>query len=163
VKAALKELNQQAAKLMAKGDYAGAGQLAERGRTMNTFEEKVELLRDEWRALWKARTEDAGKGPKTPLWEYYQFVLQGLDGLGGEAARRELEQHLESQTAARLKAADLKPADRRGTPRWKVMVRRARRQMIREKYLEDGAGKQWRITPLGRQVAQGSLKAPDQR
>jgi len=30
--------------------------------------------------------------------------------------------------------------------------------MTKEKYLEDAGGAQWRITPLGRQVAQGSVK-----
>ena len=161
LRATLQELNHQAGKLMTRGDYSAASELADRGKAIRGFEEKVDGLRHEWLTLWKPRAEETGKGATTPLWEYYQLVLEGLEALGGEASRRQLEQQLESRVAARLKTADLKPAGRRGMPRWKVMVRRARKQMMREKYLEDRRGNQWCITSLGRQVAQGALKASE--
>lgn len=160
VKATLRELNQHAGKLMARADYSAAGELAELGRAVTDFEGKLDGLRRDWRMLWRAKKPAEAKGVTTPLWEYYQLILQAIDALGGEASRREIEQHLESRAVARLKPGDLAPRGRRGTPRWKLMVRRARKQMIRQKYLENEMGKQWRITSLGRQVAQGDFKVP---
>jgi hypothetical protein len=160
VRAALKELNQHAGSRMSKGDYAAAGELAERGRMISDFEGRLDALRREWRGLWSAKESTEAKDTKTPLWEYYQPILEALGASGGKASRVELERRLESTLIPRLKSGDLKPMGRRGAPRWKLMVRRAHKPMIHEKYLEDHSGKQWRITSLGRQVAEGSIKVP---
>lgn len=160
VKATLRELNLHAGKLMARGDYSGAAELAELGRAISDFNGRLDTLRREWRTSWGAKRPAEAMGATTPLWEYYQLILQAIDALGDEASRREIEQYLESRVASRLKPGDLKPTGRRGAPPWKLMVKRARKQMVGQKYLEDETGKQWRITSLGRQVAQGDFKVP---
>lgn len=159
LKGALKELNQQAAKLMARGDYSGAGALAERGRTIAEFDGRVEALRREWRGLWAPRANQVEQESSTPLWEYYRLVRQALIGLGGEASRRDVEKHLAPRIGGLLKPGDLKPKGRTGRAGWQVILRRVRRPMVREKYLEDVPGKLWRITALGRQVAERGVSA----
>lgn len=158
VRAALKELNQHAGRLMARGDYSAASELAERGRMVSDFEGRVDALRKEWRTLWGAKESADGRDVKTPLWEFYQPILEVVDACGGKASRQEIEDRLEAKLLSRLKPGDLKPTGRKRTARWKLMVRRARKPMVKEKYLEDQTGKQWQITPLGHQVAQGSVK-----
>jgi hypothetical protein len=59
---------------------------------------------------------------------------EALEICGGVASRGEIE------AGSRL---DLRLAARKHTPPWKLVVRRARRAMTREKYLEDAGGKQW--------------------
>ena len=157
-RAALKELNQHAGRLMSRGDYLAASELAERGRVVSDFEGRLDALRKEWRALWGTKEPGDAKDAKTPLWEFYQPILEALSACGGDASRGEIENRLEASLASRFKPGDLAPTGRRRVPRWKLMVRRARKSMIKEKYLEDAGGKQWRITPLGRQVAQWSVK-----
>jgi hypothetical protein len=159
IKAALRELNQQAAKLMTRGDYGGASAVADRGRMMGEFDGRVDALRREWRDLWTSSSDHGVKDVSTPLWEYYRLVLQTLVALGGEASRRDVEKHLASRVGETLKPGDLKPKGRTGRAQWQVMLRRVRKPMVREKYLEDVPGKHWRITPLGRQVAEKGMTA----
>ncbi len=160
IKGALKELNHLAGKLMARGHYGAATDMAGLGRTISDFEGRIDTLRREWLTLWRPKQDGGAKAATTPLWEYYQLVLQSLDALGGSGSRREIEQTLEAHAIAKLKPGDLKSTGKRGVPRWKLMLRRARKQMAREKYLEDGKGKLWTITPLGRQVAHGDARVP---
>ena len=148
----LKGLNQAASQRMAKGDYATAEALAAKGREIRQFQLEVEALRTRWRAVC------GGGGPKskgsvTPLWTYYQPILQGLVQLGGECRRSDLEAHVE-----RLMGASLQPGDResmaRGHERWRVMVQRARKPLIAEGWIEDRTGLVWRITDAGRRAAE---------
>ena len=58
-------------------------------------------------------------------------------------------------------SATLQSADRdamaRGRERWRVMVRRARRHLVAEGWIEDRAGPAWRITDTGRQAAEKQI------
>jgi hypothetical protein len=161
VRAALKELNQQAGKLMSRGDYSGATSLAGVAQTIAGFEEKIAGLRREWRGLWRAPRDEGAKDETTPLWEYYRLILQALEALNGQATRQQIEEYLEPRVAAALKPGDLKASGRRRLARWRVMVRRARKEMVKQKYLEDRTGTAWRITALGRDVARGDVTAAE--
>lgn len=79
----------------------------------------------------------------------------------GEATRGQIEQHFESLAVKTLKPADLAPTPR-GLPRWKIMIRDARKPMEREGFLEPGAGAQWRISAQGRRAADGA-RGPSRR
>jgi hypothetical protein len=157
-RATLKELNQHAGRLMSRGEYLAANELAERGRLISDFDIRLDALRKEWRALWGTKEAADAKDSKTPLWEFYHPILEALEACGGVASRGAIENRLEASSMSHFQAGDLRLAGRKHTPRWKLMVRRARKAMTKEKYLEDAGGAQWRITPLGRQVAQGSVK-----
>lgn len=141
-----------ASQRMAKGDYATAEALAARGKEIRQFQSEVEALRKRWREVCGGGGR-AAKKPTTPLWAYYQPILQGLLQAGGECRRTDLEGHVE-----RLMSASLQPGDcaatARGRERWRTMVRRARKPLMAEGWIEDGIGKLWRITDAGRRAAE---------
>jgi hypothetical protein len=46
----------------------------------------------------------------------------------------------------------------RGRTKWQNSIRKARKYMANEKFLEKATGLQWRITPLGRKAAVDKAK-----
>jgi hypothetical protein len=148
----LKGLNQVASQRMAKGDYVTAEVLAAKGKEIRQFESEVDELQKRWREVCGIGGR-ASKKPITPLWVYFQPILQALASIGGECQRADLEAHVE-----RLMGASLQPGDRegsaRGRERWRLMVPRARKPLIAEGWIEDRTGKIWRITDAGRRAAE---------
>lgn len=157
VKQALKGLNQAAAQQMARGDYSAAEALAQRGREIQQFQAQVDALHKCWRDLRGGGHQTSDKKSGTALWSYYQPILRALAEAGGEARRRDLEPAVE-----RLMSETLKPPDRepmaRGLERWQVMIRRARKHMAAEGWIDDGAGPVWSITDTGRRAASKPLE-----
>jgi len=153
VKEALKGVNAVAAGVMARGDYASAESLAAKGREIQEFQAEVDNLRMRWRGLRGAGGRE--KKPTSPLWSYYQPILKALAEAGGEARREELEPDVE-----RIMKGMFQPGDRdvmaRGQMRWQRMIRRARKQLIAEGWLE-GSGSAWRITEAGREASKKPL------
>lgn len=152
IKGALKLINQQAGKLLVRGDYTGAESLVERARQVGEFRTEVEALRAKWKEL-RGGSGGAGQtNQKTPLWEYYQPILRALVAKGGRAAASELEEDVEAAMAEGFKPgdADMLAGNR---PRWKVMIKRARRHMAKEGLIEDKTGVEWRITAQGQKAA----------
>ncbi len=147
-----KGLNLAASQRMAKGDYATAEILAARGKEIRQFQSEVEALRKRWREVCGATGGASGKAA-TPLWQYYQPILQGLVQAGGECRRAELEEQVEHLMAASLQPGD-QGAMARGRERWRVVVQRARRPLVAEGWIEDRNGKLWRITDSGRKAAE---------
>jgi hypothetical protein len=155
VKSALKGLNQQAAKLLSRGDYTGAEALVQMGRSINEFQVEVEALAGKWDQLQGGGAEaESRSSEKTALWEYYQPILQALVVLGGEATSPQLEEKVGPLLEGRLKQGD-RATMSDGRPRWKVLVKRARRHMVREGFIENTAGPRWRISASGRKAAEG--------
>lgn len=146
---ALTALNRQAAGLVAKGSYEAAEEMLASGRAISEFRARVAGVRDEWRKLREASQGESGES--TPMWKYYRPILQVLVELGGEAKRDALEERLFDMMQSEFQPADL-VLMARGVPRWKVMVRRSRRAMVQESYIENGSGP-WRITSAGKQAA----------
>jgi hypothetical protein len=149
---ALKGLNQAASQRMSKGDYTAAEALATKGKEIRQFQADVEVVRKRWREVCSA----GGRGSKksvTPLWAYYQPILKAIVHVGGECRRTVLETQVD-----RLMAASLQPGDReamaRGSERWQVMVRRSRKALVAEGWIEDQTGPVWRITDAGRRAAE---------
>ena len=154
VKHALNGLNQAAGQVMAKGDYAAAEALAAKGREIQQFQAEVGALHMRWREL-SGGAPGSAKSPKTPLWAYYQPILKALSELGGEARRIDLEAPVE-----RLMADRFQPGDRQqmagGHERWQIMIRRVRKHLVAEGWIEEGSGSVWRITDAGRRGAEKS-------
>lgn len=153
LKACLRQVNQQAGRLLAKGDYARAESLVEVAKAVESLRADVEELQNRWRGIKGAR-DDGRKEAHTPLWEYYQPILQALQSLGGAARIGELEAAVGEAMNARLKEGDLRTMAR-GRPRWQIMVRKARRYMVKEGLLEGETGPEWRITAAGSKAAAG--------
>jgi len=151
IKTALKHLNQQVEIFLARGHYDKAEALVKKAQAINEFQDKIKVLRADWRELRKAGQGDIRqKDNTTPLWEYYHRILQILLSLGGQAKSRDVEREFESNYMDRLKPGDTLPMAR-GIPRWKKMMRRTKKPMIKEGFIEDT--KYWQLTAEGKEVA----------
>jgi hypothetical protein len=141
----LKEINQQAGKQLAKGNYVSAEGLIEVARAVDGFEKELDGFITRWKNLRGASSQ---KAERTPLWEYYQPILRALEELDGSAVTAELLPEVERELDGRFRAGDHELMAK-GQPRWQVMVRRAKRQMTKEGFIESNANR-WIITPAGR-------------
>lgn len=141
---------------MAKGDYVAAQELATKGTQVREFQSEADRLRTRWSELCKARGEVAEK-LITPLWLYYEPILRALVSLGGQARRSDLEEQVKRTMAGSFQPGDLTPLSR-GRERWRVMVQRARRPLLAERWIESGGGPIWRIADAGRKAAEQPLR-----
>jgi hypothetical protein len=146
----LAALNEVAGQRMTKGDYLAAEELAAMGKVIRQFQSEADALRERWREICGGGA--AARKSVTPLWAFYQPILEALMGLGGESPRAEIETQVE-----RLIAPSLMPGDRtpmaRGRERWRVMIQRARKPLASEGWIETGGGATWKITEVGRKAA----------
>ena len=154
LKSSLRQINQQAAKLLSKGNYSGSQMLVDVARMVNGFEAEVEGLRGKWRTLRGSSGGSGHAAEQTPLWGYYKVILQTLMAAEGRATTTELITRLDPIVAKVFKAGDLETMSN-GRTRWQVMIRRARRPMIKEGFIEADKGKEWHITSAGRKAAVG--------
>jgi hypothetical protein len=141
---------------MAKGDYAGAEALAAKGRELRQFLEQSDELLRTWRGLSGRGAKPGGtsKGVTTPLWAYYQPILKAIVSAGGECAREDIEATFEKSSDEILQPGDRLLMMSGGRPRWKVMIRRARKALRAEGWIRESAGKAWTITAAGRRAAE---------
>jgi hypothetical protein len=144
----VKDLNQEAAKLLSRGKYEASAAVVESAKRAREFISDVEALRVKWRSQGVSRAR-SGKTERTPLWEYYALISRALVELGGEAARPQVEEWFSGRVGHELKAGDLEESSK-GKPVWQKNLVRAKRAMAKEGYLEPGA--RWKLTRLGRNL-----------
>ena len=158
IKACLRSVNQNAAKLMARGDYNRAQSLASSGIEIQSFRLELDALRKKWKAIGGGNEKKGEKQGATPLWAYYQPVLQALVNLGGEACRPDIEPEVEQIMKQKFQPGDHDPMSH-GRNRWQVMIKRTHRHLVKEGWLESRVGKTWKITTTGRQAAKAETPA----
>jgi hypothetical protein len=95
VKSALRQVNQLAGRLVARGDYTAAQSWVDIGRSITAFGSRVEALHLEWQGLHNDAPGQLSS-ERTPLWKYYRPILQTLVQLGGDATISQLEEKLVS-------------------------------------------------------------------
>jgi len=128
--------------------------LVQMARSVQGFQTDLADLRAKWRDLSRpGKPRSAAKEETTPLWSYYQPLLRMLVELGGDATRLEIENAYEKRLHELTKNGD---NDIMGneSPRWKVMIGRARKPMIKEGFLDSSKKGRWVITAVGRQATQ---------
>jgi hypothetical protein len=150
-KKAIKGLNQKAGQLMSRGDYERAQALAACGRSLHQFVLEVDALRDRWKTLSSGGPKGR-RSDRLPQWEYYQPVLNALVQAGGEATASSLEPLVEKLLDGRFGAGD-RIRNSRGIEKWRVMIKRSRRHMASEGWIEQRKGSAWRITDSGRRAS----------
>jgi len=157
IKNVLKGLNALAGQVMAKGNYEEAQALAEKGRQIRAFQEELASLGMKWREL---RSIDAGvnNGAEcTPLWGFYQPILKALLEVNGEGTREQIEPNV-----ARLMTSEFLPGDKavmtRGRERWREMIKRSRKHLAAEGWIEDDRSPIWKITAAGRKAANATSR-----
>ena len=84
LKESLARVNQEAGMLLSKGNYERAESLVNVAKSIDTFRVEVESLHTRWKEI-KGVPEGTTKAPQTPLWKYYQPILQALLDLDGAA------------------------------------------------------------------------------
>ena len=125
-----------------------AESLVKVAKSVDTFRVDVESLHTRWKEI-KGGPQGTAKTPQTPLWEYYQPILQALIDLDGAAKSAEIEPAVELLLKDRLVEGDLSIMAN-GRARWQVMIRRARKHMVKEGLLDSDTGMDWKITQQGR-------------
>ena len=84
-------VNQEAGMLLSKGLYARAESLVDVAKSVDMFRAEVESLHTRSKAI-NGGSQGVPKTPQTPLWEYYQPMLQA------------------SQVSANSRIAEIEPA-----------------------------------------------------
>jgi len=156
VRSAIKQINEYAGKMLAKGDYSGAEQLIPKAREVEVFEKEVEAVYKRWRKIQSGSDEAVGVREKPiPLWKYYVPTLRSLISLGGSARRETIEKQVEPLVRELSGEND---SNSSGAPhKWKAMVKRSLRAMEKEGFVQRDK-KEWRITSSGRKAAEAKLK-----
>ena len=152
-------LNRQAGQLVAKGRYERAELLVTKAKSLEDFHAKIRLLREEWRQLRKGGNR-MGKphAQTTPLWSYYQPILQTLLEIGGSATRQQIEAEFERIHAGVLQSGDMEIMAG-NMPRWQKMIRRARKHLMEQEFIRAGSGKVWQITDEGKRAARTKARS----
>jgi hypothetical protein len=152
-------LNHQAGQLVAKGCYERAETLVAKAKALEEFHAKISVLRDEWRQLRRGGNR-MGKphAQTTPLWSYYQPILHTLLEMGGSATRQQIEAEFERIHAGVLQSGDMEIMAG-SMPRWQKMIRRARKHLIEQEFIEAGNGKVWQITDEGKRAARTKARS----
>jgi len=136
---------------MARGDYERAQALAANGKALQQFVHEVDALRDRWKQLSSIGPKGK-KNDRLPQWEYYQPILSALVQAGAEATASSLEPLVEKLLDGKLKSADL-ARNSHGIEKWRIMIKRARRHLAAEGWIEDRKGATWKLTDSGRRAA----------
>ena len=156
VRSAIKQINEYAGKMLAKGDYGGAEELIPKAREVEAFEGEVEAVYKRWRKIQGGSDEaDGVKEKSIPLWKYYVPTLRSLMELGGSARREAIENQAGPLVRELSVENDLNSEG--APPKWRTMVKRALRAMEKEGFVQRDK-KDWRITPSGRKAAESKWK-----
>ena len=148
----LKALNQVASQRMRKGDYENAEAMADKGREIQAFFSEVDSLRKKWSDISRSKSGEK-TGVQTPLWKYYQPVLQAIVQNDGKCVGTDVENTVGRMMKRTFQAKDFEMLSG-DKERWRIMVRRTRRCLTQEGWLEDSKGKMWIITEAGRRAAE---------
>jgi len=155
-------------------DYEKARQASERAAALVAFRDRVEDLRQEWKALAadaedredeEARVErrNLGRlehGLRTPESEYYRPILQVLAEMGGSGQVAEVLDGVGEVMKPILREVDYEPlASQGGAPRWRNAAQWARNSMVKEGLLKgDSPHGVWEISEKGWDMLRADTK-----
>jgi hypothetical protein len=155
LKQTIKEINQTAADLAKKGAYERAEAAMTKGRELMSFHEEVAGVEQKWKQVCgSGKTQNKASGDVSlAAWQYYAPILRSLVALGGKASLVDLEAEFLRQMGPHLRVGDhsFMAGSRE---RWQVMIRHARKHMVKEGWLLSRGGTLWEITAAGQQVAE---------
>jgi hypothetical protein len=119
-------------------------------KAVQQFTIEAKEFNERWNAISKQQTKKS-HAEITPVWEYYRLVARAITGLGGENRFEEIVDWISKNALSDLKPGDVLDGPK-GQPVWQRAVSKAKRPMIKEGFLEAGAGK-WKLTKSGRDLA----------
>jgi hypothetical protein len=150
LKTAVKEVNGQAARKLAQGNYDASQEMVALAKAVQQFAVETKEFNERWSAISKQQKLKP-KAETTPVWEYYRVVARAISNLGGESGFEEIVDWIKKNAVDELKPGDVLMG-RKGLPIWQSAVSKARRPMIKEGFLEKIAGK-WKLTKSGKNLA----------
>jgi hypothetical protein len=155
LKQTITEVNQSAADLAKKGAYERAEAAMAKGRELIGFLEEVAGIEQKWNQVCGSGQEQKrGSGDVSlAAWQYYIPIVRTLVALGGKASLNDLEAEFLQKMEPDLRVDDrshMAP----GMERWQVMIRRARKHMVKEGWVVSKSSKLWEVTTAGRLVAE---------
>jgi hypothetical protein len=153
LKVAVKEINGQAARKVAQGNYVASQEMVALAKAVQQFGVEAKEFNERWNGIRKQRAESPPV-EITPVWEYYPLVARALVSLGGEGRVDDVIDWIKTNTISQLKSGDLLEGAK-GEPVWKRSVLKTKRPMTKEGFLESGAGN-WKLTKSGRNLASQS-------
>ncbi len=153
LKAAIKEINGQAAKKIAQGNYAASQEMVALAKSVQKFTTEASELSERWNAISKQQKERP-KVDTTPVWEYYRLVARAITALGGDGRFEDIVDWIGRNAVNELKPGDTLDGPK-GQPLWQRAVSKTRRPMIKEGFLEAGTGT-WKLTKSGKGLASQS-------
>ncbi len=161
LKQAIKEINQTAADLAKKGGYERAEAAMTKGRELLRFREEIAGVEQKWKQVCGSGKPQNQASSEVSLaaWQYYAPIVRSLAALGGKASLTDLEAEFLREMEPNLRAGD-RSCMASGRERWQVMIRRARKHMIKEGWLSAKSSKLWEITAAGRQVSEKQAEDP---
>jgi len=150
LKAAIKEVNGQAARKLAQGNYDASQEMVALAKTVQQFAIETREFNERWNAIRKQQGGKS-KAETTPVWEYYRLVARALSSQGGESSFEEIVDWITKNAINELKPGDVL-VGKKGVPVWQNALSKARRPMIKEGFLERISGK-WKLTKSGKNLA----------
>jgi hypothetical protein len=150
LKAAVKEINGQAARKLAQGNYDASQEMVAFAKSVQQFASETKELNEHWNAIKKRQTGKL-RAEITPVWEYYRLVARAISSLGGESSFEEIIDWIAKNAIDELKPGDVLQG-KKGLAVWHSAVSKARRPMIKEGFVETVAGK-WKLTKSGKNLA----------
>lgn len=150
LKTAVKEINGQAARKVAQGNYGASEEMVALAKAVQQFTSEAKEFNDRWSAISKRQTGKL-RAETTPVWEYYRLVARAITSLGGEGRFEEVVNWITKNAMSELKPGDVLDGPK-GQPVWQRAVSKAKRPMIKEGFLEVGANK-WKLTKSGKNLA----------
>jgi len=151
LRSAVRGVNQHASKLVAKGKYEEAQAAVALAQAALRFQDRFESVILEWQAS-SGMPMSGAKAAKVPLWRCYVVIARTLKGLGGEATLRDVIANVEATVSADP-AIQASFGTSLTAAEWKRAVERARSPMKLHGYIEAAAQGRWKLTKLGRDLA----------
>ena len=150
LRTAVKEINAQAARKVAKGNYSTSQEMVVLAKAVQQFANETKEFNERWNAIAKPTTGRL-RAEITPVWEYYRLIARAVVSLGGETRFEEIIDWVTKNAMTKLKPGDVLDGPK-GQPVWQRAVSKAKRPMTKEGFLEPSAGK-WKLTKSGRNLA----------
>ena len=161
LKTAIREINSQAAKKVARGDYGASQEMVELAKAVQKFTADAKEFNERWSAISKQR-KGKPRAETTPVWEYYRLIARAIAGLGGDSQLRRNSTLDKKECIERPEAGDILEAPK-GLPVWQRALSKARRPMIKEGFLKAGGAGKWKLTKSGRNLAGQSANREAQK
>jgi hypothetical protein len=106
LKTAIKEINAQAARKIAQGNYAASQDMVALAKAVQQFTIEAKEFNDRWSAISKKQTGKS-RAEVTPVWGYYQLVARAIASAGGESRFEEIIDWIKKNAVNDLKPGDI--------------------------------------------------------